>query len=114
MANFPRWTPWNFEMTTITIKGGKALLVLGDGAVAHLTNNDDTKMFCVSATNAKLVYNRRPIGAVFTNGAACELPPLWALEELRFLGLRLQQKRPRSRKISPARKVLRKTARRSS
>jgi hypothetical protein len=101
-------------MTIITIKGGKALLVLGDGAVAHLTNNDDTKMFCVSTTNAKLVYNRHPIGAVLTNGAASELPPLWALKELRFLGLRLQPKRPRSRKISLARKARYKTARHSS
>ena len=101
-------------MTTITIKGGKALLVLADGAVAHLTNNDDTQMFCVSAADAKLVYNRHPVGAVLTNGAAGKLPPLWALPELRFLGLRLQQKRAKPRKISPARKAHYKTVRRSS
>ena len=100
-------------MTTITIKGGKALLVLADGAVAHLTNNDDTQMFCVSAADAKLVYNRHPIGAVLTNGAASELPPLWALKELRFLGLRLQHKHTKSHKLSPTRKASSKPVRRS-
>ena len=89
----------------ITVRGGKALLVIGDGAVARVTNERDSQatLLAAEASTLHVGKDKENMGAVFTNGAAIDLDDAWLVEALRFLGYVIYLK-PRHKKEQEARR----------
>lgn len=75
------------------------LLILGDGAVAHVENKLDSKAILVAANGSKLHLDgdTETVGACFTNGAALDVADTesaWLIDTLRFLGFTLRKRKP--------------------
>ena len=71
----------------MTVHGGKMLLIIGDRAIAHVTDTDrhDTQATLIGTTGSLLHIDAKPLGAAFINGAL-EADDKWLVEALRFLG----------------------------
>ena len=86
----------------IDVRGGRVLLVVGEGATAVVTDDThDTKPILVAVSGSKLVFPKskfaEPVGAYFANGTVVDIADTkseWLADAFRFLGFTLRKRKP--------------------